>query len=102
MSDLIPWPAAGYAGDFFHVVGGAFMKTIINFWIRPAYAPGKVPVNSCRYFKKKKSKPGCMNFAEYPGTSTWVLVRHIAVPVPVNRQFMGPFGPIKIGPGLMG
>ena len=30
-----------------------------------------------------------MNFAEYLGTSTWVLVRQIAVPVPVNRQFSG-------------
>ena len=65
----------GYAGAFFHVGGGAFMKIIINFWISSAYAPGEVPVLVCRYFKKKKSKPGCMYFAMYLGTSTQVLGR---------------------------
>ena len=50
------------------------MKTIINFWISFAYAPGDVPVLVCRYFKKK-SKPGCMYFAMYLGTSTQVLGR---------------------------
>ena len=51
---------------------------------------------------KKKSKPGCINFAKYLGTSTWVPKFQIAVPVPVNRKSMNPGGYIRFGSVIAG